>query len=414
VRQKTWLALFFLVVSMILSSNCRKTNNNYEVLFIGIDALDWKLMDPLMDQGKLPNFVRLKRMGASAKINTNETGGSAVYWTSIATGQHADKHGIRGFVYDHPETGVVTPYTSNMRKSKAFWNILSDRGDSVGVIGWYISWPAEAVNGFMVSSYMGMKEEDQSTWKGTIYARSPGMVYPEDLQDEVDGYIRDAGNKYIHRLSRIIKPKALTLEEEIIQSTKGSFFTDEIFHEAALDLFHKKRPRVAAVYFSCLDVVGHRFTHANPDVQKRFDRKFGEVQKNYYFYMDIVLGQYLKMLRKNTILIVVSDHGLREGEHTDDGVFMVAGPMIRKNTRLEEHINLTDICPTLLYLIGYPVSTEMDGRVYTGAIEEDFLLKNEIRFIRSYGQKEAVENIPKKSQFDDEIIQRLKSLGYIK
>lgn len=412
-KRKSQILIIFLICSALMMS-CRKTQNDYEILFVGIDALDWELMNPLLEQGKLPNFYRLKRMGTSAKINTNETGGSAVYWTSIATGQHADKHGIRGFVYVDPGTGEITPYTSNMRKTKAFWNILSDRGDSVGIIGWYISWPAEPVNGFIISSYMGMKEEDQSTWKGTIYAGSPGMVYPDELQAEVDEYIASAENIYIQRLRKIIKPKALLLDKEIIRSTKGSFLTDEIFHEAAINLLQKRRPRMFAVYFSCLDVVGHRFTHPDPEVQKSLDRKYGKVQSNYYLYMDVVLGLYMKKMRRNTILIVASDHGLRDSEHTDDGVFMAAGPIIKKNIWSEEHINLTDICPTILYLLGYPVSTEMDGRVYTGAVNDDFLVNNKIRFIPSYGQRETVESIPKKSQFDDDIVQRLKSLGYIK
>jgi len=412
--RQNWIAGVFILLGMVLLLSCGAARNNSEIIFVGIDALDWELLNPLIEQGKLPHFQRLKRMGASAKINTNETGGSAVYWNSIATGQHADKHGIRGFVYRDPQKGDFVPYTSNMRREKAFWNIFGSRGNSVGIVGWYISWPAEPVNGFMISSYMGMKDEDQSTWKGTIYAGSPGMVYPEDLQPEVDTIIKEVENSYIHRLRKIIKPKALLLDEEMIQSTKGSFMTDEIFHEAALDLLEKKRPKVLAVYLSCLDVVGHRFTHPDPAVQKSLDQKYGKVQANYYLYLDVVLGRYLEKMRRNTILIVASDHGLRESAHTDDGVFMAAGPMIKKNIWSEERINLTDICPTMLYLLGFPNSTEMDGRVYAGAVKEEFLLKHRIRFIRSYGKREVTEPAPKRSQFDDEIIERLKSLGYIK
>ncbi|MFC2157184.1 alkaline phosphatase family protein [Acidobacteriota bacterium] len=414
-KLKTLYLHIFSAVLIILSlSGCSRTANDHEILFVGIDALDWEIMNPLMDAGRLPNFNRLKRMGVSARINTNETGGSAVYWTSIATGQHADKHGIKGFVYNDPETDEITPYTSNTRKSKAFWNILNDKGISSGVIGWYISWPAEALNGFMISSYMGLKEKDQMTWKGTLYAGVSGMVYPQDLQSRVDEYIRTAEASYLTKLGNIVRPKELLTESPEILTTKGSFLTDEIYHAAALDLLKKNRPRVFAVYYSCLDVVGHQFTHPIPAVQKSLEEKYGKVQENYYLYLDRVLGHFLAELKRNTILVVVSDHGLRGNEHTDDGVFMATGPPIKQNTWTHEQINLTDIAPTMLYLLGLPVSLEMDGRVFTGAVKDEYLMGNSIQYVPSFGPRDNIDESPTKSQFDDQIIQRLKTLGYLK
>ncbi|MCJ7680910.1 MAG: alkaline phosphatase family protein [Candidatus Aminicenantes bacterium] len=413
---KKHLFLAALILAVVQAGiGCRsKTDNNRDLIFVGIDALDWELMTPLLEQNLLPQFQKLIKMGASAKINTNEEGGSAVYWTSIATGQHADKHGIHGFVTTDPSTGQVVPYTSDMRKSKAFWNILGDAGLDVGIVGWYISWPAEPVNGFMLSSYLGMKEEDQLTWKGTIYAESPGMVYPESLQPDVDQIIRDTGKNYSDKLNLVVKPRALEEDSEIILSTREAFLSDEIYIEAGLRLLQKERPRVFAVYLSGLDSIGHRFTHADPGAQQNYDRKYGKVQQNYYRYMDRVLGLFMKEMRSNSLFVVVSDHGLREGEHTNDGVFICAGPGIRRGHRASEAINLTDVCPTLLYLLGFPVSADMDGRVFPGVAEPLYLEKNPIRFIPGYGQRENTVAVPQKSQFDEKIVERLKSLGYLK
>ncbi|MBU1185434.1 MAG: alkaline phosphatase family protein, partial [Acidobacteria bacterium] len=234
-----------MILAVVLAGmGCRSnTDNKRDLIFVGIDALDWELMTPLLEQNLLPQFQRLIRMGASAKVNTNAEGGSAVYWTSIATGRHADKHGIHGFVTTDPSSGQLVPYTSDMRKSKAFWNILGDAGLAVGIVGWYISWPAEPVNGFMVSSYLGMKGEDQLTWKGTIYAESPGMVYPESLQADVDQIIRAAGKNFSDNLGLIVKSRALEEDTELILSTKESFLSDEIYIEAGLRLLQKERPR---------------------------------------------------------------------------------------------------------------------------------------------------------------------------
>jgi len=414
-KVKKYLVPIALIIFIFLAgTGCREKTDDRDLILLGIDALDWELMNPLLEQGLLPQFQKLIRMGASAKINTNEEGGSAVYWTSIATGQHADKHGIHGFVTTDPSSGQLVPYTSDMRKSKTFWNIFGDAGLTVGIVGWYISWPAEPVNGFMLSSYLGMKGEDQLTWKGTIYADSPGMVYPESLQPEVDRIIRDIGKKYSNNLGLIIKSRALEENSELILSTREAFLSDEIYIEAGLFLLQRERPQIFAVYLSGIDSIGHRFSHADPGAQQNYDRKYGKVQENYYRYMDRVLGLYMKEMRANSIFVVVSDHGLREGEHTSDGVFICAGPGIRRGVRTLEEINLTDICPTLLYLLDFPVSAEMDGRVYSGIVEPSILTKKPVRFIPGYGKRENTAAVPLKSQFDEKIVERLKSLGYLK
>ena len=152
-----------------------------KIIFIGIDALDWELLDRLMLEGIVPNFTKLRQNGSSAQVNTNDEGGSAVYWTTIATGQRSRKHGIHKFTTTDPVTKERIPVTSNMRRSKAFWNIFSEYDISVGVVGWYVSWPAEEVNGFMISSYFAIKDTEQLTWKGTFYEDTPHMVFPEEL-----------------------------------------------------------------------------------------------------------------------------------------------------------------------------------------------------------------------------------------
>jgi len=403
-----------MIVALFISCGSKKAQKeDLNILFIGIDGMDWEILDPLIKQNRMPNFSKLVRGGASARINTNEANGSAVYWTSIATGQHASKHGIEGFVVEDPRTRQLNPYTSDMRKTKAFWNILSEKGIGVGIIGWFISWPAEAVKGFMISSYYTISDTEQLTWKGTIYEDTPGMVYPPELQGQVDGYIKSAREKYIRKLSQIINADALRENDKVVRETKWAFLSDEIYHEAALNLYREKGTRVFAVYLEGLDVVGHRFTSANNEEQVRLDAKYGQVQVKYYLYLDKVLGEYLQAVGRNTVVMVASDHGLMRGDHTENGVFIASGPTIKTSHWCPEQITLTDICPTMLYMLGMPVAADMDGRVFVGIFNDDHLLKNNVEYIATYGKREMVSPAPSKSQFDEEIVQRLKTLGYI-
>jgi len=402
---------FLFIVIFLWSCTSHKPK---KIMFIGIDALDWEMMDPLLAEGVMPHFMELKQDGTSVKVDTNDIGGSAVYWTTIATGKLSSKHGIKNFISRDPVTKKRVPVTSNMRKSKAFWNIFSENDISVGVIGWYVSWPAEEGNGFTISSYFGIRDTQQPTWKGTIYQNIPHMVYPEELKEEVNGYIRTAEERYLQNLGRIIKPSELNMNYGVVPQTKWAFLSDEIFHEAGINLYPKKKPQVFAVYLVGVDVVGHRFTFPKKARQRATNLRFGNVQRKYYLYMDEILAQYMEMADDNTVTIVAADHGLMRGHHTNNGVFMISGPGIKSNVRSAEPIRLTDMVPTMLYIMGLPVAKDMDGDVYRGVFEDEFLDKNPIQYIKSYGKRKDVSRTPSRSRFDEEILERLKSLGYIK
>ena len=69
-----------------------------KILLIGWDAADWKVINPLMDNGLMPTLNKLVNGGVIANLATLDPPLSPILWTSIATGKLADKHGILGFV----------------------------------------------------------------------------------------------------------------------------------------------------------------------------------------------------------------------------------------------------------------------------------------------------------------------------
>ena len=76
-------------------------------------------------------------------------------------------------------------YTSTDRKKKAFWNILSDYDRRVAVIGWWVSYPAEPVNGVVVAQMntrMAGVETDENIVKGGIFEGVAGQVTPSSAK----------------------------------------------------------------------------------------------------------------------------------------------------------------------------------------------------------------------------------------
>src|ERR1700735_3273104 len=68
------------------------------LLLVGWDAADWKVIDPLMSQGEMPNLASLVSEGVRGNLATMYPALSPMLWTSIATGKRPSKHGIHGFI----------------------------------------------------------------------------------------------------------------------------------------------------------------------------------------------------------------------------------------------------------------------------------------------------------------------------
>ena len=86
-----------------------------KVLLIGWDAADWKVINPLLDQGLMPTLDDFINHGVMGNLATLRPVLSPMLWNSIATGKRAEKHGIHGFMEPDPQNGGVRPVTACLR-----------------------------------------------------------------------------------------------------------------------------------------------------------------------------------------------------------------------------------------------------------------------------------------------------------
>src|SRR5215218_595750 len=133
-RRIAFLLLFFLLLGLL--AGCARDPVPDRILVLALDGVDPDVVDLLISEGKLPNFARLKREGAYGRLRSERPLLSPVVWTTIATGKTPDRHGIGHFVAVNPRTGEELPVTSRLRHVKALWNIFSESGRSVAVVGW--------------------------------------------------------------------------------------------------------------------------------------------------------------------------------------------------------------------------------------------------------------------------------------
>ena len=161
------------------------------VVILGIDGLHLPLLDQLVVKGELPNFARLYREGAVGGVSTTAAGlpsSSPLIWTSFATGQLPSRHGVTHWVRND-ENGRRRLYSSRDRLVPALWEIVSEAGKSVGVVNWVATYPAERVDGFVVSDrYLALQSEATAKHLGVALERdAERLVYPTHLATVLDG-----------------------------------------------------------------------------------------------------------------------------------------------------------------------------------------------------------------------------------
>jgi tetratricopeptide (TPR) repeat protein len=410
------------------------------VLFVGIDSADWALMGPLMEQGRLPNLQRLAARGVRARLRTIAPVLSPVIWTTVATGKMPDKHGIVDFLAVDARTGRQAPVTSNLRRTKAVWNILSDAGVPVGVIAWWATWPAEEVTGFLVSDRVayqlfGMGE--------TVQASDEGKVHPADLLPAVR-QLRVAPRAIsLDDVGRFLDlpadAAALPLEDrERIEEFRTVLAGTRTYGELALRLFRERPTALQAVYFEGLDTTSHLFMQFRPPrlpmVREEQVAWFGAAVDRFYEYQDEWIGRLVGQLGEADVHVVIaSDHGFRSGTnrpledarisggkaaewHRKYGVLILAGPAFREGVEIGE-ATVADLAPTLLALFGLPRGDDMDGEVLAGAFRPEFVEAHPLRSIRTYDEEKRVGDEPPEapiaSDADEEIVAKLTALGYL-
>ncbi|HID63217.1 MAG TPA: hypothetical protein EYP49_10820, partial [Anaerolineae bacterium] len=109
---------------------------------------------------------------------------------------------------------------------------------------------------------------------------------------------------------------------------------------------------------------------------------------------------------------------LDRGMHRLEGIFMVSGPAVVPNPGPLSGLGIEDVAPTILYLMGLPVPSDMDGRVLTEILPPTVLESRPVKQGEPMGlwpgEEEAVFSDEVISDEDEERIRkRLKALGYL-
>ncbi len=357
-----------------------------KVLLIGWDAADWKLINPLLDQGLMPTLDDFVNHGVIGNLATLRPILSPMLWNTIATGKRPDKHGILGFMEPDPQTGGVRPTTSTSRKVKAIWNILTQRGYKTHVLGWFAGHPAEPVNGISVSDLFPYASAPlEKEWP-----LPSGAVHPESMRERF-GVLRMHPAEVREAAILPWIPRAADIDQEKdkgLQSFAKILAENCSIHNTATWILQNEPWDFLAVYYNGIDHFCHGFMHFHPPRMEGIPEEKFEIYKDVvngaYRFHDMMLQTLLDLAGPDVTVLLVSDHGFHSDhlrprgipmepagpavQHRQFGIICMKGAHIKQDERIYG-ATLLDVTPTILTLLGLPVGEDMDGRVLVQAFE---------------------------------------------
>jgi predicted AlkP superfamily phosphohydrolase/phosphomutase len=384
------------------------------VVMLLLDGASLDYVLPRVAEGRLPAFARLLEKAAVMDLATTRPTQPDPVWAAVATGMYPSKNGVRsagtyyarndsrpidllpdycfshalvhlGFIRDQPDAATTW-------RARPLWSIASQAGVRVGITRWPLTYPAEHVNGFIVTDRFHQLV-------GSIAEFERAASPPELLGELEETFPAPAAPLGLDRASTEMatdsSPEASALHR------------DRAYSSAMRNLTAQMRPRLTALRYEGLDTVGHYYLrYSQPrafrDVPEAERRRFAQVMDQYYAFIDSEVGNVLDTLAAGDLLLVVSGFGMQplnpvektlgrllgdadfSGTHerAPDGFLIAYGTAAQPGRRPRGSI--VDVTPTVLYFLGLAVARDMDGFARADLFNREFTAERPIVFIPSY------------------------------
>jgi predicted AlkP superfamily phosphohydrolase/phosphomutase len=258
------------------------------VLVIGLDGATFDLIDPWIEEGKLPILAQCIEGGTRSTLQSTPLSNSAQAWSSFITGKNPGKHGIYDFFEAIGDSYGIRFLNASFRKGKSLWGLASDAGKKVGVINVPMTYPAEAVNGFLIPGF------DSPGIDGD-FAHPRGLM--EEINREVGRYILEAGIwGYIRRGKPGIALQKL-LEMVKIRTATAKY----LMQNRNWDLF--------VVVYTAIDKAQHHFwKYIDPARPEFLTEPYSRAILQVYQEVDRGIGELMASAGGASV-IIMSDHG---------------------------------------------------------------------------------------------------------
>lgn len=260
-----------------------------KMIVMGFDGCSMKLLNKWKD--KLPAFSYLMEHDKLGTLHSTTPPHTAPGWTSAFTGLGSGKHGIYQFWDTQAPEYMGRFMGSNDLKQLSVWEILNTVGHKTGVLNVPMTYPPKKIDGFML------------TWPLHNTLR---YAYPDNLLRD----IAEHGGHYISDLNTMFKGDFIDYIEKAFSITKKRLVTLKY-------LIEKHQYDFYVSIFTEMDRVSHFYWNFMDEESLYYNDKAADKLKyaieNIYKEADAVLGEMMKSIDRETMLLVLSDHGFCKG-----------------------------------------------------------------------------------------------------
>lgn len=270
-----------------------ENNRKRKLIILGIDGGTFKVIDPLIEEKKMPNLERLVTSGVKGILKSTYPPITAAAWVSFMTGKNPGKHGFFDFREYNPneyilsnipmEKDAVDENVSNLHSSRfhgqTIWDFLSAAGYENNIVAVPMTYPPWKIKGRMVAGYPSPDYDKPKT-------------YPPEWSDEIGRIFNMSAINYskldgfISECKELVKRKGRIVLEQL-RNNKGDVF---------------------AVVFSSSDFAQHYFWKYIKMSGHAYANVIGEI----YQEIDKVIGEILRHCDDDTSVAVMSDHGFMD------------------------------------------------------------------------------------------------------
>ena len=362
-------------------------------------------------------------MHGAALLHVQDTGDPARAWTTVATGVPPERHGVRGIQARRVAgvRGILSRGSGDMaellgaatdvlrltrpgltsreeRRVKTFWEAASAAGLRTAVVNWWATWPA-AGSAIVVSDRAMVRLERGGALDAEI---APASLY-EDLRRawpairqraektaaEAFPYVRDARMRAALQRSAALDVTVL----EILRALPGP-------------------PRdLDVVYLPGLDIAQHALLASDAPgspAASALTARIAAIGAYYEFLQQLV--EPLLAEGGDVMTIVLTQPG-RVATPTDGHLAALGSP---GQPAPRATGSALDVAPTLLYALGMPLSRELPGAPLQDLFTSPFVQRHAARYVSTYGAPANGPAAREGKPLDQEMIDRLRSLGYVK
>ena len=268
------------------------------VLIIGLDGATFDVINPLMEEGLMPNLAQLIQEGAAGTMRSTTPPISGPSWLALATGMSPERLGVYDFCCRKDSSYRLVTISSADFAGRCVWDYLGQAGRQVGILNYPVCIPPYSVNGFL-SAGLGASVDGQYTC-------------PAELEHELD---RAAGGRY-----------------ELLVNYHDERYNDTDLFLSDLRRVLEKKVKTAAylmkakpwdffwVVFSETDWLQHLMWHHidknHPLHDTKQSERFIQQFKRVWAEIDEAVGALCGIAGPSAVKCILSDHGFGANDET--------------------------------------------------------------------------------------------------